>query len=1149
VQEMTEVTRTDILWILISTVLVLLMQGGFLCLESGLTRTKNAINVALKNASDFLITSLAWFLLGYGLMFGPSLQGWIGAGRFAGDFTAADARDTAFFLFQLVFCATAATIVSGAVAERLRFSGYHLITLLTVALIYPVFGHWAWGGALGGNNGWLATLGFVDFAGSTVVHSVGGWVALAAVLVIGPRTGRFDQETPQLIPGSNLPLASLGVLFFLVGWVGFNGGSTLAVNAAVPAIIANTLLSGAAGGVMGYLLTQWSPSPAVDRVAAPLNGVIAGLVAITAGCHVVATWEAIVIGAVGALLMLYATELLARVRIDDAIGAIPVHLVAGIWGTLAVAVFGAPALIGTGLSLIEQLGVQTLGVAMAGAWSFPIAYLLLRLIDRLYPLRVSVVDEKIGLNVAEHGAKTDLVDLLAALKAQERSTDLSTRVSVEPFTEVGEIAAQHNRLMDALEQSVARSQAIVRDLREGIVTFTEDGILTSLNPGAEKLLAVAREAAIGTAFEEWLDARDDGFGDETAAPVVRKHPSALARAGKTEVALRRREAGQPVFVELAITPDSRSGGGYTCLMRDVSDRRHVEAQLFEEKELAQTTLESIADGVITTDASGRVVYMNAIAVQLTGWTLEAAEGLPLYRVFPVVDSPTEMPSDWLADRVLRASETVIDSKSRLLYCRDGNVHVVQHTAAPIRSAEGQVTGLVVVFHDKTQERAMERQLTYQAKHDSLTGLINRREFEHQLAELINQLDDDSDQHLLCYIDLDQFKLVNDVCGHAAGDALLRQVAGVLKRRLRRADTLARLGGDEFGVILANCPLERGIEIADGMRERVHALRFPWEDKVFAVGASIGLVPLSQTLGNLADALSRADAACYAAKDTGRNRVHVYDPEDRELNERKGQMTWVSRIQRALDEDGFQLYYQGIAPIDDPQDTSSHFEMLLRMVESANASVPPGAFIPAAERYGLMPQVDAWVVEHTLRWLAQQQATGSTRIKRCAINLSGATLGNDAHTARIRDMLSGYRIEPSLICFEITETAAMANIEQAKHFIDGLKEIGCRFALDDFGSGLSSFGYLRDLDVDLVKIDGSFIRELDSNPVHHAMVEAIVGIAGVMGLTTVAEFVENDAVMDILREIGVDYAQGYHLARPRPLTEYPATRERHSPMHS
>lgn len=1138
---MDAIARIDLLWVLLSSVLVLLMQGGFLCLESGLTRSKNAINVALKNASDLLIATLVWYLVSFGLMFGDSERGWIGLDRFVPDLAAGDPWEASFFLFQLLFCATAATIVSGAVAERMRFSGYHLVTLVAVALIYPAFGHWAWGGALGGEPGWLAGLGFVDFAGSTVVHSVGGWIALAAVLVVGPRAGRFTEGAAQLIPGSNLPLAMLGILLFLVGWIGFNGGSTLALDAAVPGIIVNTLLSASAGGIIAYLLTCWLVRPGLDRVAAPLNGVLAGLVAITAGCHVVATWEALAIGAVAGLLMVLALEGLARLRIDDAIGAIPVHLIAGIWGTLAVALFGAPALIDSGLSMSEQLAVQALGVAVAGAWSFPVAYLLLRLIDHFYRFRVSASDEAIGLNVSEHGAKTELVDLMTALKRQEHSTDLSLRVPVEPFTEVGQIAAQHNRLMDAFQQAVTRSQAIVRDLRDGIVTLTDSGLLTSLNPGAEKLLAVSGEAVLGTPFVDVLapagqPALARGGREEGIWPG---DPAALASAGKVEIALRRRAADGPVFVELAVTPDSQSPGCYTCLIRDISDRRRVEAQLFEEKELAQTTLEAIADGVITTDRGGQLVYMNAVAAQLTGWPLEAARGQPLCRVFPVVDSPTEMPSDWISRRVLGDGETLVESKSRLLYCRDGNVHVVQLTAAPIRSAEGRVRGVVVVFHDKTQERAMERQLTYQAKHDALTGLINRREFEHRLSELIDQLEDGPALHLLCYIDLDQFKLVNDVCGHAAGDALLRQVANLLQRRLRSADTLARLGGDEFGVLLTNCPLERGIKIAEAMRERVHALRFPWEDKVFAIGASVGLVPLSRSLGNLADALSRADAACYAAKDSGRNRVHVYDAGDRELSLRKGQMNWVSRIQRALDEDGFQLFYQGIAPVMQPDDTSSHIEILLRLIGEDDEVMPPGAFIPAAERYGLMPEVDYWVVEHSLRWLSTYQAQGGAGIKRCAINLSGATLGNDKHTARIRDCLKRHRIDPRLICFEITETSTMANVDQAKRFIDEVKQLGCRFALDDFGSGLSSFGYLNELDVDLVKIDGSFIRDLDSNAIHRAMVEAIVGIAGVMGIGSVAEFVEHAGVVEILREIGVDYAQGYHLARPRPLVEYPS----------
>jgi Amt family ammonium transporter len=1146
---MDQIDRINSLWVLISSVLVLLMQGGFLCLESGLTRSKNAINVALKNASDFLIAVLVWYLLGYGLMFGDSAQGWIGGDRFLAEFAKGSATEASFFLFQLMFCATAATIVSGAVAERMRFSSYHLVTLITVALIYPLYGHWVWGGALGGERGWLAELGFVDFAGSTVVHGIGGWIALAAVLVVGPRRGRFNGTEMRLIPGSDLPFAMLGVLFFLVGWIGFNGGSTLALDAAVPGIIINTLMSAAAAGVSAYLLTRWLEFRSLDRVAAPLNGVIAGLVAITAGCHLVATWEAILIGVVAGLLLVYSTALLARLRIDDAIGAIPVHLVAGIWGTLAVALFGDLTLTGTGLSMGEQLAVQAFGVVIAAAWAFPLAYLLLRLLNRLAPLRVAPAEEEIGLNVSEHGAKTELLDLLTGLEHQQRSADLSQRLPVEPFTEVGQIAGQHNRLMDALEQAVSRSQAIVRDLRDGILTFDAEGLLTSLNPGAEKLLAVSADTALGTPFCDFIDteglARGALSGTALSASVPPDaeggcDPAILARAGKLEVALRRQDGeGRALFVELAVTPDSSTTGSYSCLMRDISDRRRIEEQLFEEKELAQITLEAIADGVITTDHFGQVQYLNAVAAQLTGWTPQAAMGQSLYRVFPVVDSPTEQPSDWLTQRVLRQDETLVESRSRLLYCRDGNVHVVQLTAAPIRTAQGRLKGLVVVFHDKTQARAMERKLSYQATHDALTGLINRAEFEQRLAELIDQLDDGPAQHLLCYLDLDQFKLVNDVCGHAAGDALLRQVANLLKRGLRSADTLARLGGDEFGLILTNCPIGYGLEIVEAMRERVHALRFPWDDKVFGVGASVGVVPLSATLGNLADALARADAACYAAKDGGRNRLHLYDPDDRELSLRKGEMKWVSRIQQALDEDGFQLFYQGIVPLAQPQDQCSHFEVLLRMQGDGDELLSPGAFIPAAERYGLMPEVDDWVVRHSLQWLTDYQAQGGRAIQRCSINLSGATLGNDKHTRRIQDRLKEYPIDPALICFEITETAAMANLEQARRFIAEVKQIGCRFALDDFGSGLSSFGYLRDLDVDLVKIDGSFVRELESNPVHRVMVEAIVGIAAVMGIKSIAEFVENEQVLEVLGELGADYAQGFHLSRPQPLAVYPS----------
>lgn len=596
-------------------------------------------------------------------------------------------------------------------------------------MIYPVFGHWAWGGTLVGDPGWLERMGFVDFAGSTVVHSVGGWVALAAVLVIGPRAGRFVDGESRIISGGDLPLAMLGVMLFVVGWIGFNGGSTLALSSAVPSIIANTLLSAAAGGAAAYVAVKWLRSPHLDQVAVPLNGVIAGLVAVTAACHAVSAAQSIIIGATGGLVMVYFTDWLARRRIDDAIGAIPVHLAAGAWGTLSVALFGEPALLGTGLSTMQQLGVQLLGIVVCGAWSFGVAYALLGLYDHYWPLRIDSEGEKVGLNVAEHGAKTELIDLMSAMARQEHTADLSLRVPVEPFTEVGQIATQHNRLMDALEQAVLHSQTIVRNLRDGILTFSSEGRLTSLNPGAEKILGAHAADAIGLCVSSFFDLRQLTL--DSTAEDSDPHCAAmevLLREDKLELPLKHTQDEQ-TFVELTITANNPDEGGYTCLLRDVTDRRHVEEQLFEEKELAQTTLESIADGVITTDRQGRIRYMNAVAVQFTGKHLQEAIGQPLHKVFTVVDSPTEMPSDWVVQRVLREGKSVIEAKSRLLYCHDGNVHAVQHTAAPIRNRSGDVTGVVVVFHDITQARAMERKLSYQAKHDGLTGLTNRTEFE------------------------------------------------------------------------------------------------------------------------------------------------------------------------------------------------------------------------------------------------------------------------------------------------------------------------------------------------------------------------------------------------------------------------------------
>lgn len=437
----------DTVWILFCACLVFLMQAGFTCLETGLTRSKNSINVAIKNLANFSFSFFIFLMIGFAFMFGASSDGWIGTTNFIfGTEESITTQRYAFFIFQAMFAAAATTILSGAVAERMRFSVYIFVILLISGFIYPIFGHWAWN-----DHGFLSTMGFVDFAGSSAVHSVGGWVALAALLIIGPRTGRFPEgEEPQKIGGSNMPVAVLGVLLLWMGWFGFNGGSTSALNDNVPKIILNTFISGASGGIF-TLLVGWRIRKTPDVILL-INGVLGGLVAITASCHAITTLEAIAIGGIGGVLAMLCENLLERLRIDDAVGAIPVHLVAGIWGTLAVAIFGDPVILATGLSYGQQILVQTQGIIICMVWAFGVGFVALYTLNRIYCLRVSVADEDSGLNISEHGAKTELRALLDIMKKQAITGERSIRAPVDPFTEAGRIAEHYNAAMDTVEE-------------------------------------------------------------------------------------------------------------------------------------------------------------------------------------------------------------------------------------------------------------------------------------------------------------------------------------------------------------------------------------------------------------------------------------------------------------------------------------------------------------------------------------------------------------------------------------------------------------------------------------------------------------------------------------------------------------------------
>ncbi len=569
-------------------------------------------------------------------------------------------------------------------------------------------------------------------------------------------------------------------------------------------------------------------------------------------------------------------------------------------------------------------------------------------------------------------------------------------------------------------------------------------------------------------------------------------------------------------------------------LTDVTDRKLAEAQLYAEKERAQVTLASIGDAVITTDTNGLVEYLNPVAEALVRWSLADAQGLPLRSLLQLVAEASDQPVADAIERVLQEGRPIKITTDTLLVRRDGEKIAIDHSAAPIRDRDGQISGVVLVFRDVSRERQYAARLSYQASHDALTGLINRREFENRLRRALNSASELQRHHAVMYLDLDQFKVVNDTCGHAAGDELMRQISAVLQRRLRERDTIARLGGDEFGVLLENCNADHASRIAEQLRQTVAEFPFAWHNRSFSLSVSIGVVNIDNGLFTLGDVLSAADAACYMAKEKGRNRVHLFHADDNELSVRQGEMEWVARIHKALEEDRLRLYAQEIVPVDVTANEGRHVELLIRMLDEHGQLVPPMAFIPAAERYNLMPAIDRWVLRTAFSTLATMGAAASAHpIEMCSINLSGASLGDERSLDYVRDQFTQFGIAHSAICFEITETAAIANLSKAVHFIQQLKALGCRFSLDDFGSGMSSFAYLKHLPVDFVKIDGSFVKDMLDDPMDRAMVEAINHIGHVMGKSTIAEFVENDDILQVLREIGVDYAQGYGVAKPRP----------------
>jgi diguanylate cyclase (GGDEF)-like protein/PAS domain S-box-containing protein len=563
---------------------------------------------------------------------------------------------------------------------------------------------------------------------------------------------------------------------------------------------------------------------------------------------------------------------------------------------------------------------------------------------------------------------------------------------------------------------------------------------------------------------------------------------------------------------------------------DITERKLYEEALFREKESAQITLQSIGDGVITTDAKGVIDYVNPVAEALTGWRLEDSQGRAIEEIFRAFHEETCEPLENPLAVAIRRTRSIKSVRPMLLIRRDGNEIYVESTASPIRDGSGAVSGGVLVFHDVSEARELNRRLSYHASHDVLTGLVNRREFENRMERALKSAKARETSYALCVLDLDQFKIVNDTCGHSAGDALLGQVGGLLKSKVRWRDTLARLGGDEFGILLESCSLDEAMRTAEALREAVRNFKFTWEERTFRLGASIGVVPISADNADVASVLSAADSACQAAKEAGRNRVHSFEENDIDLMRRRREMQWAARINNALEEGRFELFRQTILPLQTTE-MGAHYELLLRMRDEAGKIVAPDQFMTAAERYGITPSIDRWVIENAFRWLVSE-ADEREKLTMCSINLSGQSLGDDKFLPYVIDQFHRSGLDATKICFEITETAAIASFSQANRFIQALKELGCKFALDDFGTGLSSFGYLKHFPVDYLKIDGSFVKEILHDPIDREMVRSINEIGHLTGKQTIAEFAENQEIINMLRSLGVDYAQGYGVSQPQ-----------------
>jgi len=672
-----------------------------------------------------------------------------------------------------------------------------------------------------------------------------------------------------------------------------------------------------------------------------------------------------------------------------------------------------------------------------------------------------------------------------------------------------------HELLDAATEAM-----LVVDGRENVV---------AMNPEAERIFGLAEEELAGESLHRLIPPR--------FRKLVRTPELADSHDPITLFGLRRDGTEFPIEFNQTLMGTGRDA--LTLVMvRDLTRLRRAQEALYREKEQAFVTLSSIAEGIMTTDRAGKVTYMNPTAERLSGWRTTEALGQPLSTVLPLVAETTRQPIEDIPTRCLREDRTVDLIGDVVLVRRDGTEVPLGDSAAPLRDRNGATIGVVMVFHDVTERRRTIHTLTHEASHDSLTGLVNRMEFERRLGRVRAETEE-GEEHALCYLDLDGFKLVNDTVGHEAGDALLKAISRLTDDRIRSRDTVARLGGDEFGVLLEHCALAKAEEIATDLQHAIENLDFTWQEATFPIGASIGVVPITATSGRSADLLRAADAACYAAKEAGGSRVEI-GQETADGTAQVSEDRRAQRLSRALEEGGFELLVQPIMFLGSEASLAPRCEILLRLSDERGGMETPEAFLPYAERYRLVPAIDRWVLKRTIAGLAAwHQAHPDCEIPICSINLSISSLGDRDLVPALRDYLAEYRIPPGALSFELHE-AALGNFAQLVRLISELRAAGCGVGLEEFGSGLSSFAHLKALLVDYVKIGGHYVRSIAGDPVYRTLVTAVNDVGRHMGITVMADEVDDEDTLERLRELGVAYAQGNAVAPAGPLVHLDGT---------